>query len=76
MGLAVGKKVGTAVTRNRVKRRLRAAARARLPRMRPGHDVVLIARPDTAGAPFDELCGALDLLLERAGLLRAEDTAR
>ena len=53
------------MARNRAKRRLRAAARAVLPREgRPGWDYVLIGRPgETAARPFallrDELAAAL-----------------
>jgi len=71
VGLTVGKKIGPAVTRNRVKRVLREAARARLARMRPGYDIVLIGRPDTAGARLAPVGLALDQLLRRADLLKA-----
>ena len=48
-GFTATKKIGGAVVRNRAKRRLKAAARALLPRLgRPGVDYVFIARRDTA----------------------------
>lgn len=50
LGLAVPRQVGDAVTRNRVKRRLRAAFGAASERLEPGHDYVLIARPGLAEA--------------------------
>lgn len=70
VGLTVGKKAGSAVARNRAKRLLREAIRPRLPSLVPGHDIVLIARPDTAGARLDALGAALDGLLRRGGLLQ------
>ena len=53
VGYAVGKRVGTAVVRNRVKRRLREILRATP--LIPGHDIVVTAYPEAAGASFDEL---------------------
>jgi ribonuclease P protein component len=66
-GFAVGKRVGNAVVRNRVKRRLRAVA-AGLP-VRPGWDIVVVARPAAATAGFTELAAALRSLLNRARVL-------
>jgi len=45
LGIAVPKGAGTAVERNRVKRRLRETWRSRLDQVPPGRDYVLIARP-------------------------------
>ncbi len=45
LGIAVPKGSGSAVDRNRVKRRLREAWRERLAGLPPGRDYVLIARP-------------------------------
>jgi ribonuclease P protein component len=45
LGIAVPKGSGSAVERNRVKRRLREAWRASLGQVPPGRDYVLIARP-------------------------------
>ena len=50
LGLAVPRKVGGAVVRNRVKRRLREAWRELLPQVAAGRDYVVIARPGLAEA--------------------------
>jgi ribonuclease P protein component len=50
LGIAVPKGAGTAVARNRVKRRLRETWRERLPKVPRGRDYVLIARPALADA--------------------------
>ena len=50
LGLAVPKDVGTAVARNRIKRQLREAWRARLGRIPSGRDYVLKVRPGLAEA--------------------------
>jgi ribonuclease P protein component len=61
--------VGQAVVRNRVKRRVREAVRARLPRLRGGKDLVWIARPASATATYTEIVAAVDELLGRSRLL-------
>lgn len=55
LAVVAGKRVGTAVERNRAKRRLRAAA-ATAPAPR-GRDAVVIARPSVVHAPFEEVRG-------------------
>jgi ribonuclease P protein component len=45
LGIAVPKKIGSAVTRNRIKRQLRETWRALLPQLPGGQDYVLIVRP-------------------------------
>ena len=69
---AVSKRVGKAVTRNRVRRRLREILRA-LP-VRESFDIVLTVRPESATATFQELKTELELLLNRAKLLEAPDS--
>jgi ribonuclease P protein component len=57
VGFTASKKIGNAVTRNRAKRRLRAAAQAVLPGLaRAGWDYVLVARPQaTVARPWPDL---------------------
>jgi ribonuclease P protein component len=71
VGLAVPKAVGTAVVRNKLKRRLREAFRARLPELPQDQDYVLVARPGLADAVdargFDWLGDRVDEILGKAG---------
>jgi ribonuclease P protein component len=55
LGLSVSRKVGTAVTRNAVRRRLREVFRARTSDIPGDLDLVVSARPAAAGATFAEL---------------------
>jgi ribonuclease P protein component len=70
-GLTVSRKVGGAVVRNRVRRRLRAVAESVLPRhAAPGHDYVLIGRSTTANRPFAALLEDLTTALRRVRAYR------
>lgn len=56
VGYTVTKKVGSAVVRNRVRRRLKEAVRTGAAvGMAPGHDYVIVGREDVLAAPFDQL---------------------
>lgn len=68
-GFSVSKRVGKAVTRNRVKRLLREILRI-MP-LRPGWDIVFIARPAVAAADYASLKKSVEGLLARARLLEA-----
>jgi ribonuclease P protein component len=69
VGVAAGKTVGTAVTRNRTKRLLREAMRPLLPNIASGSDLILIARPGLASATLEDTRQAVTNLLQRAQLL-------
>lgn len=71
VGLVVGKVVGNAVTRSRVKRRLRHLARARLGALPDGSRVVVRALPPAASAPSSQLARDLDQAMSR--VLRREE---
>ena len=67
VGFTASKKIGNAVTRNRAKRRLRAAASQLLPLLgRGGHDYVLVARGTTVGRPFPALLTDITTALKAA----------
>ncbi|HEY1389508.1 MAG TPA: ribonuclease P protein component [Ktedonobacterales bacterium] len=75
IGFSVSRRVGGAVVRNRVKRRLREVMRRRLARIAPGYDLVITARPGAADARMETLEQEVAGLLARARLLIA-DTAQ
>ena len=66
-GFSVGKRVGKAVRRNLVKRRMRNTVRELSTKQ--GWDIVIIARHNTSKAPYRVLLLALQDLLRSAGLL-------
>jgi ribonuclease P protein component len=70
LGIAVPKQLGGAVIRNKMKRQLRETWRARLDRVPPGSDYVLIARPGLPEAVeargFDWLGERIDEVLQKA----------
>jgi ribonuclease P protein component len=68
-GISTGRKLGSAVVRNRVRRRLREALRVMAPSFQPGWDVLIIARPGIVAADHDALVGALQRTLVRGGAL-------
>lgn len=65
VGFVVSKAVGNAVTRNRVKRRLRHAVRERLAVLPSGSVLVVRALPAAGPASYLELAGDLERCLER-----------
>jgi ribonuclease P protein component len=68
---AISRRVGKAVVRNKVRRRLREILRA-LP-IREGYDIVITARPDAATSTFDALRSELTTLITRARLIEPRE---
>jgi ribonuclease P protein component len=69
-GFAVGRRVGKAVVRNRIKRRLREILRKEP--LSPGWDIIIIARNPAAQADYHILKKSVAALLMKAGLLIGE----
>lgn len=68
-GVTASRGIGSAVIRNRAKRLIREALRPLLPDLRPGWDVVAIARSGLLSANFTQIQATVRMLLQRAGLL-------
>ncbi|OGN87105.1 MAG: ribonuclease P protein component [Chloroflexi bacterium RBG_13_46_9] len=68
-GLSISKRVGKAVVRNKVKRRLREIVR--LSAIKPGWDIVLVARSRSSIATYAELQKAVLILFNRARILES-----
>ncbi|WP_406304041.1 ribonuclease P protein component [Streptomyces sp. NBC_00885] len=64
-GFVVSKAVGSAVVRNKVKRRLRHLIRERLTELPPGSLVVVRALPGAGDASYEQLARDLDAALQR-----------
>ncbi len=69
LGLTVSTKVGKAVVRNRVRRRFREIYRYHLAELKPGMDILMVARVRAAELPYAKLEGQYLSCLEKLGLL-------
>ena len=65
VGFTVSKKVGNAVVRNKVRRRLKEITRLRPELFQPGRDYIFIARPASAQVSYRELEKDLESLLNK-----------
>lgn len=65
VGFIVSKRTGNAVTRNRIRRRLRHAVGGL--QLQPGNDYVIIANNEVAEAPFAQMVSRLERALQELG---------
>ena len=73
LGYTVSVKLGHAVVRNRVRRRLREIYRLNAPRLRSGYDIVVVARSRCVGAEYARMDAAFLSACEKLGLLKEEE---
>ena len=73
VGITVGKKLGKAVVRNRVRRRLREIYRLNEEKFQPGWDIVVVARSRAVEAKFSHLEEIYLSLAQKAGILRGNE---
>lgn len=75
LGYTVSKKLGNAVTRNRIRRRLREVYRLNSELFSSGYDIVLVARSKAAEASFSELEGSMIKVFGKLGLVKPVEEA-
>jgi ribonuclease P protein component len=68
-GISVSRRVGNAVTRNKVKRRLREIIRLTV--LKAGWDMVFIARASAAGCNYERLSKNVISLLQRDNIVES-----
>jgi ribonuclease P protein component len=73
VGVVAGKRLGSAVIRNKVKRQLRAIMQKVYPLLPKHYDILLIARQPIVTASFQQIDTAVQTSLHRAGLLENTD---
>ncbi len=71
--MATSRAIGSAVVRNRVRRRIREALRSMGPSIRPGWDVLLVARAGLVGVDYDTGVKTLRRQLVRGGVMEGSD---
>jgi ribonuclease P protein component len=68
-GFSTGSRLGGAVVRNSIRRRLREASRGLMVRTEPGWDILVVARKPSVSATYRQLAQALEGLLRRSRIL-------
>jgi len=76
IGVTASRSVGGAVERNRAKRRMRAALQAIFPAIKPGWDLIFLARQPLLTTDFKDIQAAFFSLLSGADLLVKEGNDR
>ena len=72
LGLTTGTKLGNAVVRNKVRRRLRAIYRTHEALLRPGFDIVIVARMQAVQRPYAQMEEQFLRLAKKLRLTREE----
>lgn len=74
VGFAVTKKVGHAVVRNKIRRRLREIVKKQLPLLKQNYNIIIVARENVTEASFEILKLEFEKLIKKANLLKNEES--
>lgn len=72
VGLAVTKKVGHAVVRNKVRRRLREIIKKQVPNLKQNNNIIVVAKDNINEASFEKLSNEFLKLIKKANLINEE----
>ena len=74
IGLAVTKKIGKAVVRNRVRRQLREIIKKQVPVLKQNYNIIVVARENITTASFENLSNEFLKLVKKANLTNEENS--
>lgn len=69
LGITVSKKIGNAVVRNRARRIIKESYRLKEDRIKPGYDIIFVARKRAGTENLASLSAAMDYLLFKSDLI-------
>ena len=74
VGFAVTKKIGHAVVRNKIRRRLREIVQKQLPSLKQNYNIIVVAKDNVSEAGFEKLTQEIVKLLKKASLFHEENS--
>ena len=70
LGITITKKVGNAVVRNKIRRRIKEIYRLNLHKIKGGYDLIIIPKKNVVDISFKDLESALNHILKRSNMFK------